>query len=152
MGKKQVILENFDFFGPTSWIIEPESISGIVQQSENVEQVNDRTYALTTDMDGNVFNCAVLQFTNTEDGTLIPPTSIRNSPGVFNGIYVHESPDGFYFIKLRANSNKKDEYIGFEIWLQEGMAYRWSYEVITLDSKKVGVNNLLLEKMGIEVR
>ncbi|MBQ4000240.1 MAG: hypothetical protein II643_04510, partial [Oscillospiraceae bacterium] len=79
---------------------------------------------------------------------LIDPVSIESGTGRKKGIYIHYEPDDEYFIKLRANSNLKDEYIGTKVHLNTGIIYEWSYEIEKMSPNEVIVKDFTFTEIG----
>ncbi len=116
--------------------------------SENEDEAGRVTYDLTTDIPENTFNKAVLLVWNPETTEYYNPLSIANAAGTYSGVYIHDKSDGLYYIKVRANSNKRDEYVEELVELTEGMMYRFYYTVDTLEEKEVVLTKPVLVAFG----
>ena len=101
----------------------------------------DGSVTFITDMEENLFNSVVLYMRKMGTTTFLPVISVTSSPGHFEGIYTHQAQEGDYFIRFKANGNKKDEWIEFIANLEENRTYQYTYEVEVLEGKKVIISN-----------
>lgn len=150
--KNKIVLNRVVFQGACPFVIGSTSVTGEVSMSESVSELRDEegrvTYDLTTDIPENTFNKAVLQIRNPETSEYYDPLSIADAAGTYSGVYIHDKPDGLYYIKVRANSNKRDEYVEELVELTEGMMYRFYYTVDTLEEKEVVLTRPVLVAFG----
>jgi len=137
----KIVLNRVVFQGVCPWVITLTEVTGEVRTSETVTAGRDaegrNVYSLTTTVPENTFNKVVLQIWDPETMEYYDPLSAASTAGTYSGVYIHEKPDGLYCIKVRANSNKRDEYVEELVELTKGMIYRFSYTVDKLEEKEV---------------
>ena len=115
---------------------------------------NDTIIEFTTDIEDNQFNAVAMQVYNVETGEYVAPIKVWSKSGYVNGTYQHENASGWYWIRLKANSNKGDEYADSTIlYLEQGEMYYYSFYVNKLEEQEVVVSNYvfygaLSEKIG----
>lgn len=148
LARKRIVFRKCSFWGPGSINYENTELINQVVKSAGVTNDESTQYIMTTELEGNRFSCVVLQLTNTETSELQEPLSLVSDTGVKKGYFYHLGPSGGYFLKLRANSNLKDEYIGEYIELEEGAIYEWSYEVTEITPNRVIVKDISFKILG----
>ena len=141
LSRRKIVIDSFEFYGSASGKIERTELVGGTEVSAGVAEENG-TYTMTTEVEGNHFNKVVLQLSNQETGELIDPLSSEADPGEKSGRYYHAGPSGTYFLKLRGNTNIKDEYIGSYVCLTQDSMYEWSYEAESISPDAVTVSDL----------
>lgn len=97
-------------------------------------------FAFATTVEGNTFNSIVLQLYDEASGEYLMAVEQTKGTGSVSGTYLHQLPDGWYRVRLKANSNLADEYADFVVYLIEGQSYRYSYEVDTLTQQSASVS------------
>ena len=152
LSKKKIVIKNYAFFGPCPIQMNKEELAVLIEKSEGAEELDPNRFRLTTAVEGNAFSAAVLQLRNVETLEYINPLSVVSSAGVKSGRYYHAGPDGIYFLKLRANSNLRDEYIGIQAELQQGCMYEWSYDLEEISSNAVTINHLSFKRVGTSAK
>lgn len=134
---KRIVVDHIELYGMCPWDFDSQELLIKPQLSAGTETDEDGRNRLTTNIDGNCFSSVILQLRSCEDDTFIDPIAVKDKTGVYSGYYMHDSPTGDYWLKLRANSNKKDECMEVKVYLQEGMLYRYAFTIDRLTPTEV---------------
>ena len=97
---------------------------------------NNGFYIFNTEQQGNRFNSVSMQLLDGNNGTYMMSISNSSSLGDVEGVYMHESDNGWYILRLKANGNLQDEYTDSVVYLINGENYCFSYTVLELDAKR----------------
>lgn len=119
--------------------IEPTDIS----VSEGVSAISDHSYSFSTEVEGNRFNCVVVNLP--DDNTVLDSTGIAEHR---SGTYLHTRETGPCVIKLRANSNLQDEYISLTFFLEKDGVYKLEYDVNSIEDDLLTVSNFSISKIN----
>lgn len=133
-----VYLEDYDGkkrYVPLTVVI-PECFTEKLSASEGAE-ISDNTCTLTTNVQGNKFDQVVLQLYSPETGEYMGIVNSSNSVGNIKGAYIHNGESGWYTLRLKANSNMRDEYVECLVYLINGRVYHYSYNIDKLTENKV---------------
>lgn len=123
-----------------------------VYKTANAE-FSDCVYSFSTDLDGNRFNSLVIQLYEPSSGfykTLCVSASEKNKT---RSVYHHMSQTGEYILNIRANSNKNDEYISYNVLFEQGKDYYFDFIIDALNSKSIIAQDFRIyeaEKMVME--
>ncbi|MBR4267251.1 MAG: hypothetical protein IKQ46_14445 [Bacteroidales bacterium] len=113
-----------------------------LSQTEKSNGVNlsDTIWTYTTNVEDNKFSWIGIQLHNlrTENHELI---SYASDKGCYSGFYVHNQESGEFEILIKANSNLSDEMIRFKVFLKEGEAYYYRYNVNSFSEKHIEVDS-----------
>lgn len=107
--------------------------------SDGVNQFDD-TCVMTTEVEDNQFDQVVLQLYDAETGEYLDAIAGNSEPGDVSGFFVHDRESGWYTLRLKANSNKKDEYIECSAYLEHGDVYRYAYQIDQLTQEQVEIS------------
>ena len=99
-------------------------------------------YEFTTNIKGNRFSMVNMQLLDAEWNYLDAVTSAYWQ-GTFSGVYTHDRPTGNYIIRLKGNTNIKDEGIDASVYLVNGSKYYYSFDVPLLSKKKVAIKDYI---------
>ncbi len=148
--KKRIKIKNYELFGPINILnFNKLELIGRIDISQGAIGTKYSHFTMKTELENNVFNSVVLQLNNTETGEYIDPIAVTIGTGVKTGWYYHDAPTGTYFLKLRANSNKKDEFIGTTVELQQFNIYEWSYEVEIFSTNEIVIKDFSFKAVGV---
>ena len=134
---KRIVVDHIELYGMCPWDFSSQELLINPQLSAGTETDEDGRNRLTTNIDGNCFSSVILQLRSCEDDTFIDPIAVKDKTGAYSGYYMHDSSTGAYWLKLRANSNKKDECIEVKVYLQEGMLYKHAFTIDRLTPTEV---------------
>lgn len=138
-----IVMFGFFIFTP---LLPSKNVIDEVSRTDGVIQLEDGSYEYSTNVEENVFSYIVLQLYNPEDDTY---SSINTSTGGRSSeTYIHQLNSGEYYIILRANSNKLDEYIQYKCQLKEGAKYKFEYVVDEFSSTKIKLHNFSFKEQG----
>lgn len=104
-------------------------------------KISEDTYTLTTNIKDNKFDQIVLQLYNSETSEYISALHSTDKVGTVNGMYTHNKEDGWYIIRLKVNSNLKDEYVECKGYLGNGLTYYYSFSVDDLSEQEASLSN-----------
>lgn len=96
----------------------------------------------TTDTPGNLFSLIHFQLYNTGKDKCLATFGEGASPMEIRGEYVHELPEGMYYLRLKANTNLSDEYIDSLVYLKHGDRIIYNYDIEDISSDWIIVKNL----------
>lgn len=97
-------------------------------------------YEVITNLNGNRFSMVNMQLLD-EGGNYLDPVYSAYWTGTFSGSYTHNKPTGRYVIRLKGNTNKKDEGIDVSVYLVYGQTYYYSFDIPVLSRKRVVIKN-----------
>ena len=147
--KKRILIKNYELFGPGAMSLDKVELIKNVDRSEGAKGHKYSHFKMKTELEGNSFNSVVLQLNNMGTGEYLDPISVIRGTGVKTGRYYHTAASGQYFLKLRANSNKKDEYIGTRVELQQDGLYEWSCEIECFSTNEIIINSFSFRTIGV---
>lgn len=145
--EKKIIISNYEFYGPEHEYEVIEKLIGYLDLSQGVQK-NDQQYELRTYVEDNSFNSVVIQLQNEQTGEYLDPIVNATVQSQYGGIYIHSAKSGMYYYKIRANSNKRDEYVGKSVYLEEGKEYLWRANIECIEPHKVVLSEILLGEVG----
>ena len=148
LSEKKIIIKNYNLYSLTHTCSRKKELIDQIQKSNWVEEIEMNQYKMITELEGNAFSSVVLQLSNNVTKELINPLSFVDAVGVYSGRYYHTATSGEYFLKLRANSNLKDEYVGVDMFLNQGGIYEWSYEVEKISPTEVVIKNFTFSELS----
>lgn len=99
--------------------------------------IEDDSYTFTTDVEGNRFSRVNFQLIDAVTGTYLETINTTDGPGTVRGIYTVRYPDGDYFLRLRGNTNLKDEYVDCRLRLHNGEKIVYTFTVDALSTEEV---------------
>lgn len=109
--------------------------------SEHTSMTPDQMITMTTDVEGNRFSSAILQAMNTDSCQYTPVICKASDLGEYHGFYYHEDIGGQYQLRLRANSNIKDEYLECDIDFKQHALYEYSFTVDSMSEDCVQIRD-----------
>ena len=148
LGKKRITVDEYKVYGMCPWTLNEQELFADFQITTGTVETEEGKYELITDVEGNRFSSVIYQLRSHDNAKFIDPFVANNTAGEYKGYYVHNSPTGTYWLKLRANSNMKDECLEASIELQEGMLYEYSFELESITPEKVIVKNPSFKSVG----
>ncbi len=137
----QIVFSSFEISGPGNPTAVQKDIVSDLILTEGASVSSDQTVTLTTVTDGNAFNSVVLQVVvgvDSESGLSTPFKG--SSTGEYHGYYSHGSESGSCIVRLRGNSNKKDEYIEFVCDMKQGALYEYSFTIEKMTSNEIVIS------------
>lgn len=103
--------------------------------------LNDDKYVYTTNTKGNRFDFIAIQLFDSSK-IYIKDIDDFGSIGLHKKKYTHNLESGVYYIRLKADSNLKDEYIQLGIELQKNRNYEFSFIINSLSEKEINISNV----------
>lgn len=98
-------------------------------------------YEFGTELKNNYFNNMYMQLLDSNTGEYLCTVMSTNKLGNHTDSYIHTEDTGWYKIRLKANSNLKDEEMDILAYLVNGNRYFYSFDLIAFDEKKAIVQN-----------
>ena len=129
---------------------EKDSSSKASDDKGTAAQTNNGGDTVTSgdeDVSENSFSSAILSVLP-EDAEDFRELYSASTTGVHHGYYTHFEETGACAIKIRANSNIKDESASFYYQLEKDALYEYSFELVEIDEKKVVIRNFQLKKIS----
>lgn len=108
--------------------------------SHNAE-IDDGSIVFTTDVDGNSFNSVEVQLYDQTGKSYLKLINRSNNAGKVSFTYLHTNESGLYNIRVKANSNLKDEYADHPVYLEKGDQYDISFVLKDLSEKRAEVGS-----------
>lgn len=96
----------------------------------------------TTSKRGNRFNMIHFQLYTADKMEYLLSFGPGSAAGGVTGEYLHELPDGLYYLRMKANTNSADEYIESLVYLEKGDRIAFSYYIDELDEEQISVRDL----------
>lgn len=136
LSKNKVKIKNYDLFGPCFPQIKlvPDTLTYTNGATYNADA---NQYEFVTNIEDNRFNAVNLQLLNATTGEYLYTFFSTASTGAFRGNYIHENETGWYLIRLKGNTNLRDEGIDALLFLRKGENYYYSFDVNDLSKKKI---------------
>lgn len=108
--------------------------------SDNVSEA-DGTVTFVTQREDNYFNALDVQLYRVDHKSFVKRLNRRNTVGKASFIYQHQNGSGTYCIRIKVNSNIKDEYVDYEIYLEQGEWYSITYELLEMSEKHIVIDS-----------
>ena len=109
-------------------------ITSFLFLTDGTKVSEDGSIRMHTALEDNRFSYITLQL-----WTDVPSLHIMNistaTEGKQTGLYMHKLETGYYIIRLKANSNEKDESAFARVMLIKGRSYTYSYNIEELGEK-----------------
>ena len=105
--------------------------SGVTERGE--------TFDFQTNIPGNEFDAVELLMIDEKNNLQV--IKVMWEEGRCEGSFVHGRGNGWYTLRLVANSNLSDEYIDMKVWLEDGKQYGYIFTVDLLDKKEAIVSD-----------
>lgn len=102
--------------------------------------IDDNKFVFETNVVDNKFNAVYVQLYNPRTN-VYSNTCSTSKENIKNFIYFHSGDTGEYTLRLKANSNKNDEFVSYKVYLENGRNYLVNLDLEYFDSKKVIVRN-----------
>ena len=102
---------------------------------------NDDSYVFTTKIENNSFNAVNLQLLDAATGKYLGPIRSVQSTGTCHGGFILKNETGWYTIRLKGNTNLRDEDIDILTYLMKGKKYYYSFDVDELSKKRIVIKN-----------
>lgn len=100
----------------------------------------DNQYFFKTEVEDNHFNVIHLQLLD-GSGNYIGLLDTIDKLGIHEGSFVHTLDSGWYWIRLKANSNRADEAVDVLAYLEGNKRYNYSFNVKRLQEKKIIISD-----------
>ena len=94
-------------------------------------------YEISTDTSGNRFDSLVVQLLDVNATTFIDTLHTSTEEEKVSDAFLCRLPTGWYRFRMKANSNKKDEFIDYLVFLESGDYYAYSYQVNKLSDDTI---------------
>lgn len=94
-------------------------------------------YEISTDTSGNRFDSLVVQLLDVNATTFIDTLHTSTEEEKVSDAFLCRLPTGWYRFRMKANSNKKDEFIDYLVYLESGDYYAYSYQVNKLSDDTI---------------
>ncbi len=104
-------------------------------------KAGDARYEFTTGLKDNIFNGVDLQLLDTVTGKHLGSICSIRKTGSFRGGFIHKNETGWYTIRLKGNTNKRDEALDVLAYLLKGKKYYYSFDVNELSKKRIVIKN-----------
>lgn len=104
-------------------------------------EVQDNTIKMSTCVQNNRFNLIHLQLYDSK-GSYLLELGRTSTPGTVMGRYTHELPDGLYMLRLKGNTNLKDECIDSFVYLTEGDTITYQYDLFELTDNYIVIKDI----------
>lgn len=101
-------------------------------------------YLYSTDIEKNRFNSIQIQVLNLANGEYLSTIYSTSETGKHIANYQMEYPSGYYLIRLKANSNFKDEYVEYAMYMEQGAWYYVSFSLESIHDKNAVVSDFVL--------
>ncbi len=144
---QHVVVSDFSIYGPGFATPCDEVLPYTMDMTDHAVPGNDREIMFTTDVSENSFSSAILSVLP-EDAEDFRELYSASTTGVHHGYYTNFEETGACTIKIRANSNIKDESASFYYQLEKDALYEYSFELVEIDEKKVVIRNFQLKKIS----
>lgn len=131
-----------DYYGEKHWIDEAVQnaqsyVKDITYTQEAYYDKWNNEYVFQTSLFGNRFSSVNLQILDGTTNAFVKTVFSAYGSGEYNDSFIHTNESGWYIIRLKANSNKKDEGLDILVYLVKGERYYFSFDVSELTSHKV---------------
>lgn len=122
--------------------IETTIISDQLEASPGAN-VSRNNITFTTDLKDNEFNRVNIQIYESVTNIYLGEIINVKSRGEYSNVYVHNCESGLYKIRLKINSNLKDEYVDATAYLIQGNEYHYSFTVSEMKKKSVSISDYI---------
>lgn len=92
--------------------------------------------SFTTDVKGNKFDWVSLQIIDTGESGSIEEICKQEKVGEVDQYYTHAKASGDYIVRIKVNTNLKDEYVDYPVHLEENHVYRTGFTLDDLGDQK----------------
>ena len=92
-------------------------------------------YSFRTQLSENAFNSLVIQLYDPYLDTYKALCSSDVTKSIISGAYHHFLKSGKYILNVRANSNKSDEFISYNVYLEKGKNYVFDFKIDSISDK-----------------
>lgn len=96
---------------------------------------------MTTSATDNHFNMAHFQLYR-KTGEYLGSFGEAYTTGTVSGEYTHGLPSGYYYLQIKGNTNRADEWVKIKVFLEEDTIIHYSYEVEELTEDRVVVKDV----------
>ena len=100
----------------------------------------EKEYTFVTSLEDNRFSQVDIQLWDMDLNVYYGTIASENEIGVHSGTYTHKEKTGWYKLRLKGNSNLRDVAVDFEAFLQNGKEYSFTFDLETLEEKKICVS------------
>lgn len=118
-----------------------------VYKTDAAELSND-TYSFQTNYDGNIFNSLVIQLHNPRDDTYKALCAGVTENTLLRKAYHHNTETGEYVLNIRANSNKADEWVSYNITFEQNKDYYFEFIIDSLTANSLVTHNFHIYEAG----
>lgn len=169
--QKELLAEDFDTDGHCSYTIDytissTPKVSYAVTISENIhlsidsiswkrklqecssgaEIYPDGKVIMSTDVPDNRFGLLHFQIFRASTEQYLLSFGEGDSAGGISGEYIHNLPSDLYYVRLKGNSNLADEWIQTLMYIEEGSALYYNYDIEELSPDRIVVSNIMIDK------
>ena len=103
--------------------------------------LEDGQYVFKTTRRGNRFSQMDIQLFDGISGEYLYTIYEQKKPGSYCFTWIHTKNDGWYKIRLKANSNLQDERIDSLAYLIKGEKYHISFNIVSFDAKHIRIKD-----------
>lgn len=121
-----------------SYITDSESIA---YTSGTRYDDSEEQYIFTTEIKGNYFDSAGIQLFNATTDEYLGTVLSVQSAGTYRGNIIHKNESGWYLIRFKGNTNKKDEFMDVLTYMVKGEKYYYSFELNKLSKRRIEIKN-----------
>ncbi len=107
--------------------------------------ITDETIHFMTQIEGNVFNAVEIQLYDDNKSTYNKLIKSIKSSGKAGFSYIHNEKSGYYCVRLKANSNIRDEYVDHIIYLEQAEKYDFSLTVNDISDKSIDISGFSMK-------
>lgn len=105
---------------------------------------NQKEFYIQTSLKNNIFTSVNLQILDGITDECLGPLYSTKSAGNYSDSFTHERNTGWYKIRLKANSNMRDECIDIMAYLIQGKRYFFEFEVKELEDQRAVIKDYSL--------
>lgn len=103
-------------------------------------EIQDNIIKMSTSVYNNRFNSIRFQLLDSK-GNYLLDFARSSALGTFTGRYTHELPDGLYMLRLKGNTNLKDESVYSLVYLTKGDSLVCQYDLLELADNYIAVKD-----------
>ena len=111
--------------------------------------LSNESIHFTTQIEDNAFNAAEIQLYDNNKSNFLKLIKRVTSTGRNNFSYIHNEKSGYYCIRLKANSNIKDEYVDYIVYLEQGEKYDITMVLDHLSEKSIDISAFIFTGLAI---